>query len=311
MLKKILLFNTLIMASTSMLFAQTTTTTDTSYTIHSAYKKAKKKYPSISIAKGTTSKDVKAFLNVPYTIYGNDTLKLDAFINTKGTKKPAVILVHGGAWKSGTKELLNPLATTIAANGFSCFSINYRLAPEHQYPKAVLDVFKALSFIKQNASNYHIDTNKIAILGSSSGAQVASLVATTGQSKLYLDQPMALQALINIDGILAFSHLKSEEGTLAASWLGATEANNPELWKQASALSHVDKNCPPTLFIPSDFERFQAGRDEMIAILKEHNIYYKISPVHNAPHTFWLFNPWFDNVSDSIINFLNFIFLKT
>ncbi|WP_159427046.1 alpha/beta hydrolase [Formosa haliotis] len=281
-------------------------TADTSYTITSAYKKVLKKHPYISIAKADT-KQVKAHLNIPYKIIGKDNLQLDAFIHDSASLKPAIILVHGGAWKSGSKELLNPLAEQLAAYGFNSFSINYRLAPQYKFPDAIFDINDALRYIVKHADEFKINPNKLILLGCSSGAQLASLVATTSQSTTFQKQLVHLKALINIDGILAFSHPKSEESTSAANWIGATENDNPELWKQASPLTYVDETCPPTLFIASDFGRFQAGRDEMISILKQHTIPYQVKIIHDAPHTFWLFNPWFDEVTHIIIDFLNVI----
>ncbi|MGJ5643079.1 alpha/beta hydrolase fold domain-containing protein [Formosa sp. S-31] len=307
MLKSHYIFLLLLLASNTVVFAQNRPIKDTSYTITSAYNKALKKYPDISIAKTRDTSIVKYTPNIAYKTTPNYSLYLDAFINTKNTNAPAVILIHGGGWKSGSKSLLHPLASVLAANGYNSFTIEYRLAPQNKFPDAVSDVFDAISFIKTQAATYNINPEQLIILGSSSGAQIASLVATTAHKPIFTKTPVNIKGLVNIDGILAFSHPKSEEGTLAASWLGDTETNNPELWKQASALTYVDQNCPPTLFIPSNFERFQAGRDEMIAILEQHHIYYKISAVHNAPHTFWLFNPWFDSVADSTINFLNYI----
>ncbi|WP_299780571.1 alpha/beta hydrolase [uncultured Formosa sp.] len=280
-------------------------TVDTSYTINSAYQKIVKKYSYVSIAKLKDVEPVLCIPNISYKVQADINLCMNAFINIKENRKPAIILIHGGAWKSGVKEMLDPLAQNLAINGFNCFTIDYRLAPQYKFPEAIFDINDAIQFIIQSAEEFKIDSNKIIILGCSAGAQLASLVAATSHSTTFQKEPVHLRALINIDGILAFSHPKSKEGTLAASWIGDTEKNNLNLWNEASALTYIDENCPPTLFIASDFERFQAGRDEMISILKQYNIQYQVKTIHNAPHTFWLFNPWFDEVIRSILNFLN------
>ncbi|WP_434036469.1 alpha/beta hydrolase [Formosa sp. 4Alg 33] len=289
-----------------LLYSQQNKGIDTSYTINSAFRKVIKTYPNASIVLNSGGKNVQHLPDVLYKKIEERNLLLDAFISKTSTISPVIILVHGGGWKSGNRTLLNPLAEFIAENGFNSFTIDYSLAPKHKFPEAVLDIFDAIDFIKSQASTYNINPNKIVLLGSSAGGQLASLVATSAHSSIFQKDTISIQGLINIDGLLAFSHPKSEEGVLASSWLGETEKADPELWKRASALTYVDEFSPPTLFIPSDFDRFQAGREEMVSILNAHHIYSDVVPIHEAPHTFWLFNPWFIEVSNSIVQFLTY-----
>ena len=76
----------------------------------------------------------------------------------------------------------------------------------------------------------------------------------------------------------------------------------------ASALTHTDKNTPPILFINSSIPRFHAGRDDMIAILNQNNIYNEVHTIKDAPHSFWFFNPWFDETIRYTTQFLDKIF---
>ena len=117
-----------------------------------------------------------------------------------------------------------------------------------------------------------------------------------------------VQAIIDIDGILAFRHPESEEGTVAGLWLGGSYDEKPDVWKEASALTHINKNTPPTLFINSSKPRFHAGRDDMIAILNQYKIYSEVKTLENSPHSFWFLNPWFDETINTTTQFLNKIF---
>lgn len=287
---------------------------DTSYTVKSTYVKLIKKYPFIKIAEANKGVNDKKIENVIYYKDKNRALHLDAFFNTSKKNNPGVIMIHGGGWRSGNKNQMRVLAQEITIKGYSCFAIEYRLSLEAKYPQAIYDVKNAIKFIKDNAKRFHVDPDKIAVLGCSSGGQMAALIGTTNDILDFEDKSFKskssskVQAIIDIDGILAFKHPESEEGEMAAFWLNGSYEENPENWKQASALSHVDKNTPPTLFINSSFDRFHAGRDDMIAILNQNKIYNEVKTIKNSPHSFWFFQPWFDETVEYTTQFLDRIF---
>jgi acetyl esterase/lipase len=267
------------------------------YTTTSEYNKQIKKFPAIKIVEPQKDTLVEEKIDIIYNNLSKRLLHLDAYQFKSTSKLPAVILLHGGGWKSGDKSMLKPLAHAIAKEGYNCFSIQYRLSEEAQYPASINDVLEAIGFIKENASTFNVDTLKVAILGCSSGGQMASLIGTK-----YVN---SVQAIVNLDGVLAFHHPESEEGKLAAEWLGGTYEEKPEIWEDASAYNHVTKNTPPILFINSQYNRFHAGRDDMIAQLNEYKIYNRVEEIKESPHTFWLFEPWFKDTLSHITRFLN------
>jgi acetyl esterase/lipase len=270
---------------------------DTSYTVHNTYKKEIKKFPFIKIVKNKNNINVESIKDLTYKKIDDRTLHFDAYLNKQKTISPAVIMIHGGGWSSGNKLQMSNLAQELALNGYSCFSIEYRLSLEAKYPAGINDVEDAIEFIKKNADKYKIDSNNIVILGCSSGAQMASLTGVKHGNEF--------KAIINLDGILAFHHPESKEGKSAANWLGGTYQEIPSIWEEASALNNVDKNCPPVLFINSQFERFHAGRDDMIKKLNKLNIYSKVEKIKDSPHSFWFFEPWFDEMVGYIVTFLD------
>lgn len=270
---------------------------DLSFTNESELKKVLKKFPSVTLAIAPVSADVKEIKDIPYHSLEDRKLRLDGYFNRSAGNKPAVILIHGGGWKSGDKEMMMPLAQSIASQGYHCFAVEYRLSGEAKYPAGIDDMLKAIRFLKSNAARFNIDADKIAVLGTSSGGQMAALIGTK-YSEL-------VSAVIDIDGILAFSHPQSQEGTLAAEWLGGTYQDKPEIWNDASPLYHVDRNSVPVLFINSQYERFQAGRTEMTEVLNRYSIYSRSEKIANSPHTFWMFNPWFEPTVKYVTQFLN------
>lgn len=295
-------------------FSQNPVERDTSYTVFSTYNKEIRKYPFIQIVSKKNKSNVVEDKGIIYKNIASRFLLLDAFYLKSNKANPAVILLHGGGWKSGDKSHMEPLAVEIASKGYSCFTVEYRLSPEAKYPAAIFDVKKAIQFIKANAKKFNADPSKIAVLGCSSGGQMAALIGATNENLEFEDQNNEfnqnsnIQAIIDIDGILAFKHPESEEGKVAGLWLNGTYEEKPETWKQASALTHVNKNTPPILFINSDKVRFHAGRDDMIAILNQYGIYNEIKNIHNSPHSFWFFHPWFEELIGFTTQFLDTVF---
>lgn len=285
---------------------------DTSYTAWSTYNKEVKKFPFIKKVQKPENKEISQLKDLVYKSINSRELHLDAYFKKQNSLQPAVVLIHGGGWKSGDKSQMQDLAQEIASKGYSCFCIEYRLSEEAKYPESILDVKSAIKYIKTNALKFNVDSNKIAVLGCSSGGQMAALIGTTNNNPAFEEndfkQNTNVQAIIDMDGILSFHHPESEEGKVAALWLNGTFEENPENWKQASALTHTDATTPPILFINSDMIRFHAGRSDMIAILDEFKIYNEIKTIHNSPHSFWFFEPWFDEIVKYSTQFLDKIF---
>lgn len=287
---------------------------DSSYTVKSTYTKLIKKYSFIKIAEAEKNTKVTQINDVVYNKDKGRSLHLDAFLNKARKRNPAVIIIHGGGWRSGNKNQMQVLAKEIASKGYSCFAIEYRLSLEAKYPEGIYDVKNAIKFIKDNAGKFNVDPNKIAVLGCSSGGQMAALIGTTNENSAFDDAQnkskasSKVNAIINIDGVLAFIHPESSEGDMAAFWLSGTSKENPENWRNASALTHTNKNTPPTLFINSSIPRFHAGRDDMIAILNQNNIYSEVRTIKDTPHSFWFFQPWFDEMVLYTAQFLDRIF---
>jgi acetyl esterase/lipase len=289
---------------------------DTSYTLATTFGKIKKQYPFIKPVLPKIPAGVKSRENIVYRTLGKRALHLDVFYPAKKSKKgyPGVLLIHGGGWRSGDKKLEWPMAQQLAAQGYVAVTAAYRLSLEAPYPAAVLDLKAALRWMRAHAHEYRLDTTKIATYGTSAGGQLAALLGTTnGLEKLegqgaYRSHSSQVQAIVDIDGVLAFKHPESGEGAVAAQWLGGTSEEVPDTWAEASALTHIGQNTPPVLFVASSHPRFHAGKGDMIKVLEKEGIYHESYLIPDTPHTFWLFEPWFGPTLQYTVNFLNTVF---
>lgn len=224
------------------------------------------------------------------------------------SKLPGIIMIHGGGWKSGDKELQIPMAIDLAERGFVTAVVEYRLSPEAQYPAAIHDIKEAIRWFKTHADEFGLDSSKVAISGSSAGGHLAALVSMTQaaeqEGKTELEASSKVQVIIDMDGILAFHHPESAEGQVASEWLGGTYEQKPENWDSASPLYLKDPLYLPMLFINSQYPRFHAGRDELIIKLNERGVYSEVQTFPETPHPFWLYEPWFDPTVDLMDVFL-------
>ncbi len=299
---------------------------DTSYNTNAAYRSVIKTHPNATIVPEFKSSSFNEKKNIVYcnlcSNSGERKLLLDAFCpkeKTK-TKRIAIIIIHGGGWRSGNRRQHYPLAQHLADLGYVCFTPEYRLSTEALYPAAVYDLKSAIRWVRKNAKKYNIDTAKITVLGFSAGGELAAFLGATNENVSFegtegqLNYSSKVNAVVDIDGTLSFVHAESGEGddskrtSAATYWFGFSKKENIELWTQASPLTHAGKHAPPTLFINSSVDRMHAGREDYIRILNGYNIYTEVQRFENSPHHFCLMNPWFEPTVKYTDEFLKKIF---
>ena len=295
---------------------------DTSFSVQSAFRNDKKYFPELTLADSSMPEGVIVFKNIIYKKQASENLALDVYTTAANPKSPvpAVLMIHGGGWRSGDRSHNNTLARQLAAKGFVAVTASYSLSTHALYPEAVYDLKTAVRWMRANAKKFNIDTSKIAILGFSAGGQLAALIGTTNNNKIFekADEfksvSSQVQAVIDIDGTLAFIHPESGEGDDSKSisagtyWFGYSKAERPELWQQASPLNYAGKNTPPVLFINSSVSRMHAGRDDMIKKMNAFGIYSQVQSFPEAPHCFMFYTPWFAPTLGYVSDFLDHVF---
>lgn len=295
---------------------------DTSYNINNEYSKHLKNYPYLKIVAEKAYPYVIEEKNIPYCSTKERELKLDVFYPSEKTerKRTAIIFIHGGGWRSGNKAMHYPLLQQLAALGYVCITPEYRLSTEALYPAAIYDIKTVIRWTRKNARKYNIDENRIVASGHSAGGELAAFTGATNSKSAfegngcYKEFSSKANAVIDLDGTLAFIHPESGEGddskrtSSATYWFGYSKTENPELWKQAAPLTYVGKHMPPIQFINSGVARMHAGREDFINVLKQQKIYSEVRAFEGSPHSFILFNPWFDTAVVYMDKFLRKIF---
>ncbi|MDE6415527.1 MAG: alpha/beta hydrolase [Duncaniella sp.] len=307
---------------------------DTSFTLHSAYKKIERKYPyarpvSQSTPGGITKIPYVVYRHFDSTEYGARDLHVDIFRadSIKGLL-PVVIMIHGGGWNSGDRSLQYPLAAGLARHGYVAIPVEYRLTPEARYPAGLHDIKAAVRWVKQHGADYGIDTARIALSGCSAGGQLAALAGITNGSQRHEgamqtdETPAKVSAVVCIDGITTFvsdynladvyERREKHHGQLPvnALWLGGMPDEANENWQEASAINWVTPASPPVCFINSDLPRYRDGRDEIRPLLEEAGVYTEIHSVNSPIHPFWLFYPWYNSTVAHAADFLDRVLKK-
>ena len=126
------------------------------------------------------------------------------------TRAPVLLQVHGGAWSVGDKEHQGiPLMLHMAARGWVCVTINYRLSPRDPFPAHVVDVKRAIAWIREHGPAYGADPAFLAITGGSAGGHLAALAALTPNDPEYQpgfeDADTSVQAAVPHYGVYDFA----------------------------------------------------------------------------------------------------------
>ena len=286
-----------------------------SYTVDQRYSKNKEAYPEIEWPTLNFVVGQTISFDLLYKDENGRKLHVDKFApSAEAHNGKSVILVHGGAWLTGNKSHMFPLANLLVQRGYTVFTPEYRLSPEAAYPAGLVDLNDLIVWIKDYADTFGIDPEAIAIAGGSSGGHVAALLAYSAPEPIFKSDPednTSIAAIVDMDGVLDFETelaLKYEdyakEKSGVALWVGGSYEQATDLWAQASPVNHLSDVSPPTLIISSGSERFTEGHEEVETVLGSHGTPYEFFSYEDLFHTFWLFEPYVTEVADRIDNFL-------
>ena len=123
--------------------------------------------------------------NIRYGSHGKWNL-LDVYYPDGTTEPlPTIVSIHGGGYVYGTKEIYRRYGMDMARRGFAFVNFNYRLAPRWKYPTPLWDTNAVMVWITKNAARYHLDPQRIILVGDSAGAQLASQYAAIATNPDY------------------------------------------------------------------------------------------------------------------------------
>jgi acetyl esterase/lipase len=210
-------------------------------------------------------RDVERLRDIVYFHEGRLRLRLDVF-RRRGAdhgparRRPALIYAHGGGWVIGNKDYQGlPMLHEFAALDWVCFSINYRLCPRATFPEPVIDVKRAIAWVRAHAAEWGVDPGFIMVSGNSAGGHLASLAALTPHVREW--QPGFEDADTSVAGCMSFYGIydfgdrhghwpnRGLQDLLERYVMKAPLADAGDRFEQASPIAHLGPHSPPFLVV--------------------------------------------------------------
>lgn len=250
-------------------------------------------------AVGEDAENYRVQKDIPYAETPEQTLLLDLYLPRDAVQPPLVVWVHGGAWRSGSKNKM-PLTALVEA-GYAAASIDYRLSPVAKFPALIHDCKAAIRFLRARQADYGYDARRIAIAGSSAGGHLVALLGVSngheeleGKVGTHPEQSSSVQAIVDYYGPTNFATILKQStphglGVRVPALellLGGQPEDLPEVAALASPVSHVGAEDPPLLMLHGD-------QDPQVPINQSHELHAKYKElgldvhfevVHGAAH---------------------------
>jgi acetyl esterase/lipase len=242
--------------------------------------------------------DVEFEAGIEYANPDNQHLQLNMARPKKAmSSMPAVLCIHGGGFRAGTRQSYDGTCIKLAQHGYVAFTCTYRLAPKFQYPAAVHDVKAAVRWIRANAAKYGIDPERIGVMGGSAGGHLAQFLAVTGDVKKFDGDggnptvSSKVACVVNYYGPSDFtkSYGKSVDAAeVLPLWLGGNLETARQKHIESSPLNWVTPDAAPTLCIHGTKDKYVAHEQAvwMVDRLKSCGVEAELLTWQGAGHGF-------------------------
>lgn len=241
---------------------------------------------------------VKVLRSQTYVTRDSGPLDADVFIPRGEGPFPAVVVVHGGAWRVGSRAQLAGVAQALAEHGYTAVTISYRLAPAAIFPAQVYDCQAAVRWMRAHAKEFKIDPDRIGGFGYSAGGQLVALLGTLDNDQLKEpgvsdDAPSArLQCVIAGGAPCDFRELPPDSSFLAY-WLGGTPATKGDNYRDASPANFISPDDPPMFFFSGEDDIIVpiSSPTQMVDALKKAGLVAEMYPIKHIGHMLAIFDP--------------------
>jgi len=247
-------------------------------------------------------------------IGGSRPLLLDLYMPDKLDKPaPGLIFIHGGGWEAGNRSDYKYYTVRYAKRGYVVATISYRFSQEAPFPAAVQDAKCAVRWMRANAEKYHINPDKIAVIGGSAGGYLSMMIGYSSDvPELEGDGghegvSSRVQAVVDLYGPTDIECPEARDEGVVRKFIGKTYDEAPEQYKLATPITHLTKDDPPTLIIHGTIDDIVpiAQSDLLAGKLEALGIPCEYDKIEGWPHTLdaavevnkrvqWYMNRFFD-----------------
>jgi acetyl esterase/lipase len=238
---------------------------------------------------------VHAFTDVVYRRTRDRVERLDIYFPAQGQAPasgyPALVAIHGGGWRGGTKNSYGREVARLAQHGCVVVSVDYVLSrPGHpSWPGNIEDIREAVRWVRIHSSDYGIDPNRIAALGASAGGHLAALLGTNDDGD---DPECRVQAVVDFYGptdLVALYRIPKAVASLDL-FFGQPPSNAPLPYAAASPIRHVSPRSAPMLLIHGMADPLVplAQSADLVARLQAAGVPARLLVVPGVGHSFGL-----------------------
>lgn len=201
--------------------------------------------------------------------------------------RPAIIVIPGGGYGYTSYREGERVALFYNAAGFHTFILDYCVAP-HTHPQPIMDVAKAIEVIRENAEEWGVASDKIAVCGFSAGGHLAASISTLwNDSKIFSSNQEKNRLHMPNATILSYPVITSGEFAHRGSFenLTGNDIEN-ELWRELSLETRVDKNTPPAFIWHTFADTCVPVENSMLYAnaLRRNNIPFELHIYPDGPH---------------------------
>ncbi|MDD5885604.1 MAG: alpha/beta hydrolase [Erysipelotrichaceae bacterium] len=183
--------------------------------------------------------------------------------------RPTLFYFHGGGFFAGSKNMADPMAASdataliddICAQGFNVVNVDYALVPEYRFPVPVTQANQAMEYIDKHKDEYHLNMEKIIVMGQSAGAIITSQLGGVISNPDYADllgiapsvDSSKIKALVIDDAPLDYRSLNLATKYIVGNYVkGSIYLNDDEISKYNNIL-HVDRNYPFSIELAGEY----------------------------------------------------------
>jgi acetyl esterase/lipase len=250
------------------------------------------------VAKSLNAADAIVFENdIEYSNPDDQHLQIDMARPDGDGPYPTVICIHGGGFRAGNRQGYDGLIKKLAKHGYVAITVEYRLAPKYQFPAAVYDVKAAVRWLRANAAKYHVDPERIGVMGGSAGGHLAQFLGVTAGLKRFEgdggnpEQSSRVACVVNFYGPSDFtkSYGKSVDAAeVLPLFLGGNLEQARRRHIEASPLYWVTPDAAPTLCVHGTKDQYVAFEQAewIVDRLKAAGVEAELLPMVGSMHGF-------------------------
>ena len=234
--------------------------------------------------------------DVVYGTADGQDLKLDIYPCATPGPHPAMLLIHGGGWAAGSKTGEAGTGKNLSKNGVVCFAVEYRFAPKYLWPAQILDCARAARWVRAHAADYGVDTNRVGAMGGSAGGHLSLMLGVIKPDDYQSpDDPnkalsAKVQCVVDLFGPtdMRGGQLSQQAAHILSGFIGASAAEAPDKYADASPITHATKDASPVFFMHGDADTLVPLQQSQVmkAKLDELGVENQLVVIKNGGHGF-------------------------